>query len=50
MKKDHEQKPSVAPGMNDAEELDQEATKEEIESGNYTEVTTMSWDEVDPSE
>ncbi|MBL5767664.1 MULTISPECIES: hypothetical protein [Heyndrickxia] len=43
------QKPSIAPGMDDAEELDREATPEEIEKGEYTNVTTFSWDEVDPS-
>lgn len=39
----------IAPGMNDQEELDQKATQEEIKKGDYTEVTTLSYDEVDPS-
>ncbi|MDN4525604.1 hypothetical protein [Fictibacillus fluitans] len=49
MKRDHKDEPTVASGMNDAEELNQDATQEEVENGEYTEVTTMSWDEVDPS-
>lgn len=39
----------IAPGMNDQEELNLKATREEIEKGDYTEVTTLSYDEVDPS-
>lgn len=45
-----ELKPTIAPGMNDAEELNEEATEQDIETGDYTSVTTLSWDEVDPSE
>ncbi|WP_181444504.1 hypothetical protein [Bacillus sp. 03113] len=41
--------PSIAPGMDDNEELEKEATKEEIEKGDYTQVTTLSYDEVDQS-
>ncbi|WP_442593957.1 hypothetical protein [Neobacillus sp. D3-1R] len=41
--------PTVAPGMNDQEELEESATKQEIEKGEYTSVTTLSYDEVDPS-
>jgi hypothetical protein len=41
--------PTIAPGIDDNEELGQEATKEEIARGDYTEVTTLSYDEVDPS-
>ncbi|MEH7504107.1 hypothetical protein V7152_19185 [Neobacillus drentensis] len=41
--------PSIAPGMDDSEELEQDATKDEIEKGEYTQVTTLSFDEVDPS-
>jgi hypothetical protein len=41
--------PTLAPGMDDQEELEQSATEEEIESGEYTSVTTLSYDEVDPS-
>ncbi|MDH5160947.1 hypothetical protein [Heyndrickxia oleronia] len=50
MLKRKELKPTVAPGMNDAEELNEEATEQDIETGDYTSVTTLSWDEVDPSE
>lgn len=45
----HEE-PTVAPGMNDHEELEQEATQSEIERGEYTEVTHLSYDEVEKSE
>ena len=41
--------PTIAPGMDDREELEQDATKSEIEKGEYTQVTTLSLDEVDPS-
>ncbi|MGJ7912733.1 hypothetical protein [Neobacillus sp. LXY-1] len=41
--------PSIAPGMDDQEELEKSATEEEMESGEYTSVTTLSYDEVDPS-
>lgn len=43
--KDNE--PTFAPG--DDEELEQSASEEEIARGDYTEVTRLSWDEVDPS-
>lgn len=49
LKKNNEQGPSIAPGLNDDPELREEATQEEIENGEYTSVTTFSWDEVDPS-
>jgi len=39
----------IAPGMNDHEELEQDASKKEIEKGEYTPVITLSYDEVDPS-
>lgn len=39
----------IAPGMDDQEELKQDATEEEINKGDYTKVTTLSYDEVDPS-
>jgi hypothetical protein len=42
-------KPTLAPGMNDQEELNQSATEKEVERGEYTSVTTLSYDEVDPS-
>lgn len=41
--------PKVAPGIDDDEELRQDASKEEIKNEDYTEVTTLSLDEVDPS-
>ena len=41
--------PTMAPGMDDKDELNRKATKEEISKGEYTEVTTLSLDEVDPS-
>ncbi|SFJ52054.1 hypothetical protein [Thermoflavimicrobium dichotomicum] len=44
-----EKKPTIAPGMNDQEELEERATKKEIARGDYTKVTTLSFDEVDPS-
>jgi hypothetical protein len=40
---------SVAPGINDDEELNQDATKAEIARGEYTTVYKLSFDEVDPS-
>ncbi len=39
----------VAPGIDDAEELNKNAEKEEVIKGDYTEVTTLSYDEVNPS-
>ncbi|MBB6282386.1 MULTISPECIES: hypothetical protein [Geobacillus] len=42
--------PTVAPGIDDDEELNEKATKEEIERGDYTRVVTLAWDEVEPSE
>ncbi|MEJ9210746.1 hypothetical protein [Bacillus smithii] len=47
--KKKEQQPSLAPGIDDEEELEQRATKEEIERGEFTEVTHLSYDEVDES-
>ncbi|MCM3584277.1 hypothetical protein M3182_00795 [Mesobacillus maritimus] len=51
MKKENlkKQEPTVAPGMDDQEEMNEEATNSEIEKGEYTEVTTLSYDEVNPS-
>ncbi len=40
-------KPSVAPG--NKEFLEAKASKEEVKKGNHTKVTTLSYDEVDPS-
>lgn len=48
-KKSKNNEPSIAPGMDDSEELEQNASQEEIKKGNYTSVTTLSYDEVDPS-
>lgn len=42
-------KNKIAPGIDDDVELQEKATAEEIEKGNFTEVTTLSYDEVDPS-
>ncbi|MDD4239176.1 MAG: hypothetical protein PHT62_11590 [Desulfotomaculaceae bacterium] len=39
--------PSLTPG--NEEILEKSASKEEIKKGNYTRVTTLSYDEVDPS-
>lgn len=39
--------PAFAPG--NAEALEARATKEEIKRGDYTRVTTLSFDEVEPS-
>lgn len=41
--------PTIAPGIDDYEELDQKASEEEVEKGEYTSVTTLSLDEADPS-
>ncbi|MFC0297205.1 hypothetical protein [Geobacillus jurassicus] len=41
--------PTVAPGIDDDEELNEKATKEEIERGEYTRVVTLAWDEAEPS-
>ncbi|MDR4948158.1 hypothetical protein [Neobacillus cucumis] len=47
MKKKSE--PTIAPGMDDQEELNASATEKEMTEGEYTSVTTLSYDEVDPS-
>lgn len=39
----------VAPGIDDHEEFDKQATEEDIKKGEYTSVTTLSLDEVNPS-
>ncbi|BDG47066.1 MULTISPECIES: hypothetical protein [Parageobacillus] len=41
--------PTIAPGIDDDEELNEKATKEEIAQGDYTKVVTLSFDEVDPA-
>jgi hypothetical protein len=47
-KKEHDY-PTIAPGIDDDEELNEKATKEEMARGEYTKVVTLSFDEVDPS-
>ncbi len=49
-KKRPDEEPTVASGIDDDEELNQEATEEEVEEGEYTEVTRLVWDEYEPSE
>jgi hypothetical protein len=41
--------PKVAPGIDDQEELEQKATQVEIKKDDFTKVTTLSYDEVNPS-
>ncbi|MFC7439808.1 hypothetical protein [Laceyella putida] len=41
--------PTLAPGLDDEKKLEQDASKEEIAKGDYTEVVTLSYDEVNPS-
>ncbi|WP_180960345.1 hypothetical protein [Neobacillus cucumis] len=41
--------PTLAPGMDDQEELNTSASEKEVDHGEYTSVTTLSYDEVDPS-
>lgn len=49
-KKDkNKNEPTLAPGLDDSEELEKNATKEEIQKGEFTNVTTLSFDEVNPS-
>lgn len=48
-RKNENNEPTVAPGMDDTEELTQEATESDIKNGDFTEVTVLSNDEVDPS-
>lgn len=43
------QAPQLAPGIDDDEELNEEATKQEIKQGDSTRVFTFSYDEVNPS-
>jgi hypothetical protein len=40
---------TMAPGMDDSLELEQNATEAELNKGEYTEVTALSLDENDPS-
>jgi hypothetical protein len=48
-KKEKHNEPTIANGMDDQEELEQKASKEEIAKGDYTKVVTLSFDEVNPS-
>ncbi|MBV7504500.1 hypothetical protein KW850_04365 [Bacillus sp. sid0103] len=41
--------PTIAEGTNTEDELNREATQEEIENGESTSVTVLSLDENDPS-
>jgi hypothetical protein len=41
--------PTIAPGLDDHEELEENASEEEIRRGQYTSVTHVSYDETDPS-
>ena len=41
--------PTIAEGMDTEDELKRDATATEIEKGEYTQVTTLSLDENDPS-
>lgn len=43
------QEPTIATGIDDQEELQQKASEEEVRKGDYTRVTVLSYDEVDPS-
>lgn len=51
MKKDNDSKgePTLAEGMNTEDVLNQDATQEEIEIGESTNVTVLTLDENDPS-
>jgi hypothetical protein len=44
-----EKEPTIANGMDDHEELDKKASKEEIENGDFTKVVTLSYDEIESS-
>lgn len=48
-KEKNKNEPTLAPGLDDSEELEKSATNEEIQKGEFTSVTTLSFDEVDPS-
>lgn len=47
--KNQKNKDKIAPGMNDAEELNQSASKKDVQDGDSTKVVTLSLDEVEPS-
>ena len=48
-KQNHTKEPTLAEGINTEDELDREATSQEIAEGEYTKVVTLSLDENDPS-
>lgn len=48
-KRNQTNEPTIAPGMDDSEELEQHVSQNELEKGEYTEVTKLSLDETDPS-
>ncbi|MBM7716366.1 hypothetical protein JOC94_003386 [Bacillus thermophilus] len=47
--KDRKNEPTIAPGIDDQEKMIQKATTKEVRKGEYTRVTRLSYDEVDPS-
>ena len=49
-KRFNKDRPTIANGIDNDEELEQEATKEEIRHGDYTKVTKLVRDEYDTSE
>ncbi|WP_159439903.1 hypothetical protein [Bacillus sinesaloumensis] len=48
-KRQTKEEATIAVGMDTEEELQKEATMDEVEQGDYTQVTTLSFDENDPS-
>ncbi|MEH7222340.1 hypothetical protein V7112_00900 [Bacillus sp. JJ1566] len=48
-KRQNKQEPTIAVGMDTDGELREDASMDEIEKGEYTQVTTLSYDENDPS-
>ncbi|MDR4886737.1 hypothetical protein RGU12_04115 [Fredinandcohnia sp. QZ13] len=48
-KSQKKEEPTIAVGMDTEEELREDASMKEIEKGDYTQVTTLSYDENDPS-
>ncbi|HZG72748.1 MAG TPA: hypothetical protein VEY51_14515 [Chondromyces sp.] len=47
-KRQRNEKPTMAEGIDTEDKLQQDATQEEIARGEYTSVTTLSFDENDP--
>ncbi|GIN71227.1 hypothetical protein J14TS2_17020 [Bacillus sp. J14TS2] len=48
-KREKHDEPTIASGINDQEELEENATADEVEKEEYTEVTHLSYDEVESS-